>query len=424
MPPPGWAAARKRIAQPARRAGTLTARERLDAADRCGHVHRARPPRRHPHFSVRGHGGQARRPADGVVTGFGKVDGRLVAVPPTTSRSWPARWGMAGELKVARLRELALTKRLPIVWLLDSAGADPGGRRLAVRRLRASVPRGGRDERRRPAGGRADGPVRRGHRLHPRPGRLRADGEGPRLDGARPARTSSGRRSARTSPRRSSAARASATRKSGVGDLEVPDDEECIDSIKGYLSYLPVPQRASAPPLRGAADPVERMDEELLDVLPESNRKPYDMYDVITADRRRRRVVGPEAAVGAGRSSPAWRGWAARPVGIVANQPRQLGGILDNDSPTRRRASSTSATRSGSRSFSCRTCPASWSAPRSSRRGSSATGRRCCTRWPAATVPKITVVLRKAYGARLLRDERHAPTSPTSSSPGRAPRSA
>ena len=63
--------------------------------------------------------------------------------------------------------------------------ADPGGGRLALRRQRPPLPRGGRHERRHPAGGGAHGPVRGGHRVHPRAGRLRADGQGPRVDGAR-----------------------------------------------------------------------------------------------------------------------------------------------------------------------------------------------------------------------------------------------
>ena len=84
-------------------------------------------------------------PADGVITGYGKVDGRLVAVAAYDFTVMAGSMGMTGELKVARLRELALTKRMPFVWLLDSRRrADPGGGRLAVRRLRPPVPRGGR----------------------------------------------------------------------------------------------------------------------------------------------------------------------------------------------------------------------------------------------------------------------------------------
>src|SRR4029077_11154012 len=66
-------------------------------------------------------------------------------------------------------------------------------------------------------------------------------------------------------------------RHSGVGDLEVPDDEACIEAIKQYLSFMQQ-NCEEKPPLRPTEDPVARRAEELLDVLPESNRKPYDMY--------------------------------------------------------------------------------------------------------------------------------------------------
>ena len=62
-------------------------------------------------------------PADGVVTGYGKVDGRLTAVSAYDFTVMAGSMGMTGEFKVTRLRELALTKRIPFVWLLDSAGA-------------------------------------------------------------------------------------------------------------------------------------------------------------------------------------------------------------------------------------------------------------------------------------------------------------
>src|SRR4029079_6190652 len=70
------------------------------------------------------------------------------------------------------------------------------------------------------------------------------------------------------------------TRVSGVGDLEVDSDEECIQAIKDYLSYFPA-HCEEAPPVRAPVDPVDRRDEELLDLLPSSPRKPYDMYDLI-----------------------------------------------------------------------------------------------------------------------------------------------
>src|SRR3977135_1843649 len=75
-----------------------------------------------PHFSQRAMDGRE-APADGVITGYGKVNGRLTAVVAYDFTVMAGSIGMTGELKVSRLRELALTKRIPFIWLLDSAGA-------------------------------------------------------------------------------------------------------------------------------------------------------------------------------------------------------------------------------------------------------------------------------------------------------------
>src|SRR5438093_5330141 len=69
-------------------------------------------------------------------------------------------------------------------------------------------------------------------------------------------------------------------RKSGVGDLEVADDRECIERIRQYLAFMPSHNR-QAPPRIDSTDPIDRADDGLLDVLPESNRQPSDMYEVI-----------------------------------------------------------------------------------------------------------------------------------------------
>ncbi|HVL63824.1 MAG TPA: carboxyl transferase domain-containing protein, partial [Actinomycetota bacterium] len=62
-------------------------------------------------------------PADGVVCGIGKVDGRKVAVIAYDFTVMAGSMGMVTELKATRLRELALRERIPLVWLIDSAGA-------------------------------------------------------------------------------------------------------------------------------------------------------------------------------------------------------------------------------------------------------------------------------------------------------------
>src|SRR3954454_944938 len=99
----------------------LTARERLDLLIDPGTfselgIHAG------IHYSVRGLEDKE-APADGVITGYGKVDGRLVAVCAYDFTVMAGSMGMTGEQKVGRLRDLALTKRMPFVWLLDSAGA-------------------------------------------------------------------------------------------------------------------------------------------------------------------------------------------------------------------------------------------------------------------------------------------------------------
>src|SRR3954470_24500655 len=101
-------------------AGNLTARERIDLLVDPGTfselgLHAG------IHYSVRGLEDKS-APADGVITGYGRVDGRMVAVAAYDFTVMAGSMGMTGEIKVARLRELALTKRMPMVWLLDSAG--------------------------------------------------------------------------------------------------------------------------------------------------------------------------------------------------------------------------------------------------------------------------------------------------------------
>ena len=99
----------------------LTARERLALLiDQGTFVERGMHGR--PHFSQRAMDGKE-APADGVVTGYGKVNGRLTAVVAYDFTVMAGSMGMTGELKVTRLRELALSKRIPLGWLRDSAGA-------------------------------------------------------------------------------------------------------------------------------------------------------------------------------------------------------------------------------------------------------------------------------------------------------------
>jgi acetyl-CoA carboxylase carboxyltransferase component len=187
------------------------------------------------------------------------------------------------------------------------------------------------------------------------------------------------------------------TRKSGVGDLEVDSDEACIQAIKDYLSFFPS-HCEEPPPQREVSDPIDRADEELLDVLPETNRKPYDMYDVI------RRVVDD------GEWFDLKGQWAktiitclarigGRPVGIVASQPRQLGGILDNDSADKSARFVNLCNAFGIPLVFLMDVPGFMVGTKVEAAGIIRHGAKMLYAVANATVPKITVVIRKAYGA-------------------------
>jgi methylmalonyl-CoA decarboxylase subunit alpha len=187
------------------------------------------------------------------------------------------------------------------------------------------------------------------------------------------------------------------TRKSGVGDLEVADDPECIERIKQYLSFFGS-NCEQAPPIAPTDDPIERGDEELLDVLPESNRKPYDMYEVI------RRIVDdgvyfdikPQFAK---TIITCLARFGGRPAGIVANQPKQLGGILDNDSSDKAARFINLCNAFNIPLIYLMDVPGFMVGTKVEAEGIIRHGAKMLYATANATVPKITVVIRKAYGA-------------------------
>src|SRR6478609_8165472 len=348
------------------------------------------------HFSVRGLEGKE-APADGVITGFGKVDGRLCAVAAYDFTVMAGSMGMTGEQKMARLRELALTKRMPFVWLLDSAGAriqEAVGSLFAGsgHLFREEVVMSGVI----PQVAALMGPCAAGTAYIPGladfvpmvKGRGSMALAGPHL-----VRAAIGED---VTQEELGGSRVHC-RKSGVGDLEVADDPECVEQIKRYLSYFPS-SCGEAPPVRPSSDPVDRGDEDLLDVLPESNRKPYDMYEVI------RRIVDdgdyfdlkPQFAR---TIITCLARFGGRPAGIVANQPRQLGGILDNDSADKAARFINLCNAYGIPLVYLMDVPGFMVGTKVEAEGIIRHGAKMLYAVANATVPKITVVTRKAYGA-------------------------
>ncbi len=373
----------------------LTARERLDLLIDAGSFVELGIHGR-PHFSQAPMAGMV-APADGVITGYGKVNGRLTAVVAYDFTVMAGSMGMTGELKVTRLRELALTKRMPLVWLLDSAGAriqEAVGSLFAGsgHLFREEVVNSGVI----PQVAALMGPCAAGTAYIPGladfvpmvKGRGSMALAGPHL-----VRAAVGED---VSQEELGGSRVHC-RKSGVGDLEVADDPECIEAIKTYLSYFPQ-HCLQAPPVRETADPVDRRDDELLDVLPESNRKPYDMYEVI------RRIVDdgdyfdlkPQFAK---TIITCLARFGGRPAGIVANQPKHLGGILDNDSADKAARFINLCNAYGIPLIYLMDVPGFMVGTKVEQAGIIRHGAKMLYATANATVSKITVILRKAYGA-------------------------
>jgi len=348
------------------------------------------------HYSVRGLEGKE-TPADGVITGYGRVDGRLVAIAAYDFTVMAGSMGMTGEIKVTRLRDLALTKRIPFVWLLDSAGAriqEAVGSLFAGsgHLFREEVVASGVI----PQVAALMGPCAAGTAYIPGladfvpmvKGRGSMALAGPHL-----VRAAVGED---VTQEELGGSRIHC-RKSGVGDLEVASDMECIESIRSYLSFFPSHNEERAP-VRPTADPIDRGDEELLDVIPASNRKPYDMYDVIKriVDDGEYFDVKPQFAK---TLITCLARFGGRPVGIVANQPKHLGGILDNDSADKAAHFVNLCNAYGLPLVFLQDVPGFMVGTKVEAAGIIRHGAKMLYAVANATVPKITVVVRKAYGA-------------------------
>jgi acetyl-CoA carboxylase carboxyltransferase component len=375
--------------------GKLIARERIDLlVDPGTFVELGLHGR--PHFAQRAMDG-VDAPADGVITGWGDIEGRATCIAAYDFTVMAGSMGMTGELKVGRLREMALGKRMPFVWLLDSAGAriqEATGSLFAGsgQLFREEVEMSGVV----PMVAAMMGPCAAGTAYIP----ALADfvpmvaGQGAMaLAGPHLVKAVTGEE---ISMEELGGAKVH-TRKSGVGDLEVADDEECITAIRDYLSFFP-PNCEEKPPLRDSEDPADRRSEKLMEIVPDSNRKPYDMYEVIAEivddgkcfdlkPRWARSVITCLARID------------GRPVGIVANQPKHLAGVLDNDSADKAARFINLCDAFQIPLVFLQDVPGFMVGSKVEHAGIIRHGAKMLYAVSRATVPKVTVVIRKAYGA-------------------------
>ncbi len=375
--------------------GKLTARERIDLLVDPGTFVEIGI-QAGPHSTQRAMEGKE-APADGVITGWGDVDGRRCAIAAYDFTVMAGSMGMTGEFKVGRLREMALQKRMPLIWLLDSAGAriqEAAGSMFAGsgHLFREEVVMSGVV----PLVAGMLGPCAAGTAYIPGLSDFvpMVAGQGAMaLAGPHLTKAVTGED---ISMEELGGAKVHC-RKSGVGDLEVADDPECIEAIKTYLSYFPS-NCEQKPPIRETSDPDDRMSEALLDIVPESSRQPYDMYDVIReiVDDGEYFDIKPKFAK---TLITCFARFGGMPCGIVANQPKQLAGILENDSADKAARFINLCDAFNIPLLFLQDVPGFMVGSKVEQAGIIRHGAKMLYAVSRATVPKITVVVRKAYGA-------------------------
>jgi len=339
-------------------------------------------------------------PADGVVTGVGRVDGRPVCVTANDPTVKAGSWGARTVEKIIRLTETALRLEVPVVYLVDSAGARITdqvelfpGRRGAGRIFANQVRLSGRV----PQVCCLFGPSAAGGAYIPAFCDVVFMVEGNAsmyLGSPRMAEEVIGER---VTLEEMGGARMHAT-VSGCGDNLVTDDAAAIAAARQWLSYLPTSWQGEPPPTPAvgpAADPAT-----IAAIVPAEERRAYDIHNVIDAlvDESSFFEIKPlfarELVCGFGRLD-------GDAVGIVANNPLHLGGVLFVDSADKAARFVWLCDAFNVPLVFLADVPGFMIGTNVERQGIIRHGAKMITAITEATVPKISVIVRKAYGAGL-----------------------
>jgi propionyl-CoA carboxylase beta chain len=184
--------------------------------------------------------------------------------------------------------------------------------------------------------------------------------------------------------------------KSGVAHFACASELECLERIRQLFAYIPQ-NNLDEPPRRPTDDPADRADEALLGIVPDSPNKPYDMHDVI------RRVVddGEMYEVHADFAANLIVGFAhvgGHSVGVVANQPAVLAGVLDIDASLKGARFVRFCDAFNIPLLTFEDVPGFLPGIGQEHGGIIKHGAKLLYAYCEATVPKITIITRKAYG--------------------------
>ncbi len=374
-------------------AGKLTARERIDFLLDEGSfeeldkfvVHRCTD------FEM----GDKKIPGDGVVTGYGRIDGRGVFV---FSQDFTVFGGSLSETyaaKICKVMDLAVRMGAPIIGLNDSGGARiqegvvslAGYADIFLRNTLASgvVPQLSA----------VMGPCAGGAVYSPAITDFILMVENSSymfITGPDVIRTVTGEEVSKSELGGASAHHS----KSGLAHLVAADDEACLAQIRELLSFLPS-NNMEAPPVTECDDPVDRVEAELDQMVPEEPHQPYDMKRVIRAvfDHRYFFEIQADYAsnivIGFSRLN-------GQSVGIVANQPDVLAGTLDINSSVKGGRFVRFCDAFNIPLIVFEDVPGFLPGVDQEHGGIIRHGAKLLYAFAEATVPKITVITRKAYG--------------------------
>jgi acetyl-CoA carboxylase carboxyltransferase component len=373
--------------------GKLTARERIDLLLDPGSFAELDMFTRH---RAHGFGLEENRPwGDGVVTGHGTVDGRVVFV---FSQDFTVFGGSLGEVfaeKIVKVMDLAVRMGCPVIGINDSGGARiqegvvslGGYADIFFRNVRASgvIPQisvvlGPC------AGGAVYSPaitdfifmVRETSHMF--------------ITGPEVIKTVTGED---VTMEELGGAQTHATR-SGVAHFAADSEQECLEMVRELLSFLPQ-NNLDPPPFVPTADPSDRSVDELAAIVPDSPTKPYDMTHVIelVVDDGDFLEVAPLYAqnivVGFARL-------AGHAVGVVGNQPKALAGVLDIDASNKGARFVRFCDAFNIPLVSFVDVPGFLPGTTQEFGGIILHGAKLLYAYAEATVPKLTVITRKAYG--------------------------
>ncbi len=344
--------------------------------------------------------------ADGVVAGYGKVDGRYVAVIGYDYTVKGGSMGKIGEDKATRIREIALKSRFPIVWLLDSGGAriDPQKKGFEDTERAAMFANTGylfKEESLMsgiiPQVGAMFGPGFAGTAYIPGLSDFIPMVKGNSfmgLGGPALAKMVVGEDITENDLGGSKIH----CEVSGVGDLEVESDEECIKAIREYLSFFPSNCDQKPPRKEYAGNPTDLIDDKIMDIIPDDPKRAYDMHKIIEllVDDGYFFEIKPRWAMniitGFGRIG-------GYPLGVVANNPLSYGGVIDINAADKAAHFIWLCDAFNIPLLFLADVPGFMVGSKAEKSGIIRHGAKFIHTVAEATVPKFTIIVRKAYGA-------------------------